>query len=81
MISARELREYLSSKPFKPFRVVLSDGSNHDVPHPEFGWVYGNSLYVGKTGDLPFGLDDFARQISILHITRVEPLPTKKAKK
>ncbi len=81
MISAREIREYLSSKPFKPFRVYLSDGSKHDVPHPEFAWVFGNSVYVGKTGDLPFGLGDFARQLSVLHITRIEPLGKSKAKK
>ena len=81
MINAREIRGYLTAQPFKPFRVFLSDGSMHDVPHPEFGWVYGNSLYVGKTGDLPFGLDDFAQQLSILHITRVEPLSKPKAKR
>ena len=81
MITAREVRDYLSSKPFKPFRVCLSDGSRHDVPHPEFGWIFGNSFYVGKTGDLPFGLGDFARQLSLLHITRIKPLPRRKAKK
>jgi len=81
MISAPELREHLAAKPFKPFRIYLSDGSKHDVPHPEFAWVFGNSLYVGKTGDLPFGLGDFARQISILHITRLEPIPRRAAKK
>ena len=81
MMSAREIREYLNAKPFKPFRIFLSDGSTHEVPHPEFGWVFGNSLYVGKTGELPFGLDDFAKQLSILHITRVEPAGKTKAKK
>ena len=81
MINAREVREHLAGRPFKPFRVFLSDGSQHDIPHPEFAWVFGNSLYVGKTGDLPFGLDDFARQLSILHITRIEPLPKSKARK
>ena len=77
MISSRELRDRLTERPFRPFRVYSSDGSMHDVPHPEFAWVFGNSLYVGKTGDLPFGMDDYAKQLSILHLTRVEPLPPK----
>lgn len=80
MITSGELRDALADRPFRPFTVHLSDGSSHDVPHPEFAWVFGNSLFVGKTGDLPFGLGDYAKQLSILHITRIEPLPTKKSK-
>ena len=78
MITPDELRERLSEKPFRPFRVALSDGSSHDVPHPEFAWVFGNSIFVGKSGKLPFGLGDYARQLSILHITRIDPLGAKR---
>ena len=79
MITPEELRDRLSERPFQPFRVALSDGSLHDVPHPEFAWVFGQSLFVGKSGKLPYGLGDYARQLSILHLTRIEPLPAKKA--
>ena len=64
----------LAAKPFQPFVVFLTDGSAHPVPHPEFAWVFQNSLFVGSEGDLPFGMDAAVSQLSILHISRLEPL-------
>jgi len=39
MITAQHIRERLGARPFKPFRVCLSDGTTHDMPQPEFAWV------------------------------------------
>ena len=74
MITPRELQLRLTAKPFQPFVVFLTDGSAHPVPHPEFGWVFQNSFFVGEEGELPFGMDAAVRQLSILHISRIEPL-------
>jgi len=72
MITARQIREYLQAKPFKPFRLFLSDGSNHEVPHPEFAWVFGSTVFVGVAGKSTKTPEDFVKQISILHVTRIE---------
>ena len=81
MIPARRVQKLLATTPFKPFRVHLSDGSQHDVPHPEFAWVFGGSLFVGIAGTSGKPEDTFAEELSILHITRIETLPTAKAGK
>ena len=81
MITSKRIREYLTAQPFRPFRIFLSDGSHHDVPHPEFAWVFGNSLFVGEAGRNPLGLDDSVRQLSLLHLTRIEPLAKRKSRK
>ena len=33
MINAKQLREFLNTTPFRPFRVHTSDGSFYEVPH------------------------------------------------
>jgi hypothetical protein len=81
MIPARRIHKLLAAKPFKPFRVFLSDGSFHNVPHPEFAWVFGGSLFVGVAGKSGKPQDSFVEELSILHITRIAPLPPAKAGK
>ena len=78
MITAQNLRELLNARPFHPFRVRLSDGTTHAVPHPEWAWLAGNRLFVGaplggKTGDWS------VKQLSILHMTQLIELNGKKA--
>ena len=80
MITARQIRAYLQAKPFRPFRLFLSDGSRHEVPHPEFAWVFGSTVFVGVAGKSTKALEDFVKQVSILHVTRIERTPAAKAK-
>jgi len=69
------------AEPFKPFRLFLSDGSHHDVMHPEVAWVWGNRVFIGQNGGK--NVDDYAvKQLSILHLTRAEEFPqTRSVKK
>ena len=81
MITTARIREYLKATPFQPFRVYLSDGSHHDVPHPEFAWLLGSRLYVAWIVKERGMEDPAVRELAILHITRIEPLPRRTAKK
>jgi hypothetical protein len=81
MITANRIREYLTATPFQPFRLYLSDGSHHDIPHPEFAWLFGGRVYIGIPGKHPFGLDDRVKELSVLHVTRLETLPKSKSRK
>jgi hypothetical protein len=74
MITAKHIRELLTATPFKAFRLFVSDGSFHDVPHPELAWVVGsNRVFLASvSGD---DHDDPAvKQLSVLHLTRIEEL-------
>src|SRR5439155_27342503 len=46
MITAPHIRQMIEAKPFRPFRIFMSDGSHHDVPHSEFAWVFGSIVFV-----------------------------------
>jgi hypothetical protein len=74
MITARQIRELLHARPFKPFRICLSDGTHHDITHHDLAWVTRNTVEVGMNPDAE-GFAEYAARCSLLHITRVEDLP------
>jgi hypothetical protein len=76
MITAQNIKELLGEKPFHPFRLYLSDGTKHDVPHPEWAWLVGNRIFVASPIDKK--TSDFSvKQLSILHVTQAEMLNVK----
>lgn len=79
MITSGRLKEHLQRSPFKPFRIFLSDGSNHTVPHPEFAWVFGGRVFLGVAGKNG-SENGLVKEISIPHITRIEELGHHKSK-
>jgi hypothetical protein len=81
MMTIKRIREYLTATPFRPIRVHLSDGSHHDIPHPEFAWSIGNRLYVARVVKGRGADDPAVEELAVLHITHIEPLTKPKAKK
>jgi hypothetical protein len=79
MFTARNIRELLEVRPFKPFQICLSDGTRHEVPHPEFAWVIGSRVFVGAPVNGSPEADFSVRQLSILRISRIKDLPDLKA--
>ena len=78
MITSTRVKELINRRPFRPFRLYLSDGSKHQVPHPEFAWVFGGRVFVGVPGK---GSENGSvKELAILHITRVEEVSNAKSK-
>ena len=75
MIDLISLRNYLAATPFEPFRIYLSDGSFHDVPHPEFAWIIGNRMLVAEV--VQGRSTPWIKEVAVLHVTRIEPLLSK----
>jgi hypothetical protein len=75
VITAQRIKRYLQNRPFRPFRIHLSDGTHHEVPHPEFAWVFGGSVFVGVRGTSDKEPEEDIQELSILHVTRLQKLP------
>ena len=73
MITAEQLRELMRAKPFKPFRICLSDGSGYDITNHDMAMVGQNTVEVGVHLNAQGFAAYFAR-CSILHITKLEDL-------
>jgi len=65
----------LRARPFVPFRVYMSNGTEYDVRHPEFALVGRSTVVIGIPG--PRGPEGPATRLlncSLVHIVRTEPL-------
>ena len=68
MMNLRQYDALRQAQPFKPFRIIVSDGATFDVPHPEFTWRMPNGGLIFVAA--PKG--DVAQFVDPLHITRFE---------
>ena len=78
MMTALQIRERLYERPFRPFRITMSDGRVFDVPNYEAAYVKKNTVEVGTNLDANSFADRYV-ECAILHITSIEDIPTKKA--
>jgi len=72
------IREHLRRQPFQPFRVFLSDGSEHDVRHPEMALLTRREVIIAvpqHSGQLP----ERTVICDLLYVTRIEPINGKGA--
>jgi hypothetical protein len=74
MITAKQVRELLQARPFKAFRICLSDGRHYDIMNHDMAWVTRNTVEVGINQDAE-GFAEYVSRCSILHITGLEDLP------
>jgi hypothetical protein len=69
MLSFRQYDELRYASPFRPFRIVLTDGKNYDVPHRDFTWRAPNAntivIAIGKGEQVYYMVDP-------LHVVRFE---------
>ena len=74
MVTAKQLRELMQAKPFRPFRIGLSDGTHYDITNHDGAFVGKNTIEVGLDFD-PDGFAEYFARCSILHITKLEDIP------
>ena len=74
MFTARQLKEKMDQTPFRPFRIRMSNGESHDIPHHDAAWVLRDSLEIGLDPDAA-GLVSLTRRCAILHIASIEDIP------
>jgi hypothetical protein len=73
-MAPENLRDALRKQPFKPFRMVMTDGVGFDVRHPALLWVGTRSAMVGLTGEPGQTFFERAFEVDLLHVIRIEPL-------
>ena len=72
-MTVQTFRDLLATRPFRPFRLVMSSGQTYEVRHPEMALLTRSDILVG-TGDTDEGVAAEFKICSLLHVTAVEPL-------
>jgi hypothetical protein len=64
----------LRRRPFEPFRIVTTDGTTHDVRHPDLVFVSLGSLIVGYPDRNEPNVASTYDIVSMQHIIRLEQI-------
>ena len=78
MITALELKERMEMRPFKPFRVCMSDGKTYDITNHDMMFVKRNAVLIGIDLD-SHSIAERLVECALLHITRLEDISTAQA--
>lgn len=73
MIKPEQIRELLQTKPFRPFRICLSDGSAYDISNHDMAIVERTTVDIGIDPD-PNGIVERLARCAIMHIVKLEDL-------
>ncbi|QDT39701.1 hypothetical protein [Stratiformator vulcanicus] len=68
----QKIHRLLRARPFRSFRLYLSDGSEFEVRHPESALLTQGGLYIGRYADEQSEIPESDAFCSLLHMTRVE---------
>lgn len=70
-----EFRELIRRQPFVPMRIYMTDGKTYEIRHPENVLLSRARVDIG-VGDPATGIADRVDFVSLLHIVRVEDVPS-----
>jgi hypothetical protein len=68
----------MQEKPFRPFRIKMSNGASYDIKNHDAAWVLRNAVEIGMDPDAD-GFVSNTRRCAILHIASIEDIQTAKA--
>lgn len=69
-----DLLARVRQKPFRPFRLIVSEGGAYDVRHPDWIIVSRDAATIGVAADPAQDYSDSTVMIDLLHVVRLEPL-------
>ena len=75
MFTYRDIQERLHVKPFRPMRIVVSEGQHFDIFHPDLVLVGRHDITIGfPSSDSPTVYDGVTR-VALVHVVSLEDLP------
>ena len=75
MYTAEDIQGRLREKPFRPFRIIPSEGLRFDIRHPDLVFVGRHDLMIGFAHPDSPTIYDRVTRVSLLHIVALEDLP------
>ena len=69
-----DVREHLTTRPFEPFRITMSDGEIFDIHHPELCIIGRSSLHLVIPDRKRRWMADRLSHCAMITVTRIEPI-------
>jgi hypothetical protein len=81
MFSAEVIKARLNERPFRPLRIIASEGLSYDIYHPDLIWVGWSDLQIGFAHPDHPDIYNKTIRIAMSHVVGIEDLPAKKSSK
>jgi hypothetical protein len=75
MFRPEEIQARLHEKPFRPFRIIASEGQRFDIRHPDLVFVGLRDLMVGFATPAHPTVYDRVTRLALVHLVAMEDLP------
>lgn len=74
IMRTEDIQQLVRQRPFRPFRVTLTDGRSYDVRHPELAMVGRTTVAIGLPANGDETVYDRLVTVDLLHIMQTEPV-------
>ncbi|MCS6977595.1 MAG: hypothetical protein NZM31_11385 [Gemmatales bacterium] len=75
MLRPKDIQARLRERPFRPFRLVVSEGLRFDINHPDLVLVGQRDLTIGYPSAEDPQLYDRLLRVALAHVVGIEDLP------
>jgi len=75
MYRPEDIQSRLREKPFRPLRIIVSEGLQYDIHHPDLVLVGSRDVMIGfPRADNPSIYDQITR-VALVHVVALEDIP------
>jgi hypothetical protein len=74
MFTAEEIQARLRQQPFRPVRIVVSEGLHFDIYHPDMVFVGRRDLSIGTPDPASPTIYDRVTRVALVHVVALEDL-------
>ena len=75
MFTFQDIQGRLREKPFRPFRIVVSEGQKYDIRHPDLVFVGVHDLMIGFPAPEHPTVYNRVTRGALIHVVSLEDLP------
>jgi hypothetical protein len=75
MLTAEEVQARLRERPFRPLRIIASEGLRYDIHHPDLVFVGRRDLMIGIPDPTSPTIYDRVIRLALIHVVGLEDLP------
>ena len=81
MFSPEVIKARLNEKPFRPLRIIASEGLSYDIFHPDLVFVGWTDRIIGFARPEHPGIYERTIRIAMSHVVGIEDIPAKRSSK
>jgi len=72
----QDIKSRLKEQPFRPLRIIASEGLHYDIYHPDLVFVGQRDLMIGFPGPDDPTIYDGVVRVALVHVVALEEIPT-----